>query len=135
MFSDFRYKRYMEMMSKGVLQPEKMPPTDRAAFFHGLRAHYQIVVWKMLNDADVILDPKEWGWFVTDNTMSPVMTDREVAPNSILKVVRCNCKAASNQCGTSRCSCRKNGLNCMLTCGECQGEDCEKREVLKVLIC
>lgn len=135
MFSDFRYKRYMEMMSEGVLQPEKMPPTDRAAFFHGLRAHYQIVVWKMLNDADVILDPKEWGWFVTDNTMSPVMTDREVAPNSILKVVRCNCKASSNQCGTNRCSCRKNGLNCMSTCGECRGEDYENREVLKVFFC
>jgi hypothetical protein len=109
----------MDMMSKGVLQPEKMPPTNRAAFFHGLRAHYQIVVWKMLNDTNVILDPKEWGWFVADNTMSPVMTDIEVAPNSILKVVWCNCKVSSNQCATNRCLCRKNGLPCMSTCGEC----------------
>ena len=54
----FRLKRYVELMSKEVIQPEKMPPTNRAAFFHGLKAHYQIVVWKMLNDTSMILNPK-----------------------------------------------------------------------------
>ena len=38
----------MEMVSKGMLEPEKMPPTQRAAYFHGLRAHLQIVTWKLL---------------------------------------------------------------------------------------
>ena len=50
------------------MQLEKMPPTNRAAFFHGLRAYHQIVIWKMLNDKDVILDPKDWGWFVSEGS-------------------------------------------------------------------
>ena len=120
------------MMSKGVLQPEKMPPTNRAAFFHGLRAHHQIVIWKILNDKDVILDPKDWGWFVSEDAISPIKTDNNVAPKSLLKVVRCTCKSSTNQCGSNRCSCRKNGLRCMSTCGECCGEDCQNKEVLKV---
>ena len=50
-------------------------------------------------------------------------TDREVAPENILKVIRCNCKESRNQCETNRCSCRKNGLPCFTTCGKCHGED------------
>ena len=130
-YSVFRYKGYLEMMSKGVLQPE-MPPTNRAAFFHGLRTHHQIVIWKMLNDKDVILNPKDWGWFVSEDAISPIKTDNCVAPKSILKVVRCTCKSSTNQCGSNRCSCRKNGLKCMSTCEECRGEDCQNKEVLKV---
>ena len=76
------YQRYLEMMSKGVLQPEKMPPTNRAAFLHGLRAHHQIVIWKMLNDKDAIFDPKDWGWFVSEDVISPIKTDNNVALKS-----------------------------------------------------
>ena len=57
------------------------------------------------------------------------MTDREVAPACVLKVIRCNCKEGAKQCGTNRCTCRKNGLSCLSTCGECNGEECENREV------
>ena len=71
-----RYRQYLEMMSKGVLQPEKMPPTNRAARFHCLRAHHQILIWKMLNDKDVILDPKDWGWFVSEDAISPIKTNK-----------------------------------------------------------
>ena len=76
------YQQYLEMISKGVLQPEKMPPTNRAAFFHGLRAHHQIVIWKMLNDKNVILDPKDWCWFVSEDVISPIKTNNIVALKS-----------------------------------------------------
>lgn len=119
------------MVTKGVLQPEKMPPTDRAAYFHGLRAHLQIVTWKLLNATEVVLDPKEWGWsYKNETAMCPIMTDREVAPASVLKIIHCNCKQSLNQCGTNKCTCRRNGLNCVSTCGECHGSDCENNEVL-----
>ncbi len=50
----------MDMMSNGkVLEPERLPPTERAAFFHHLRVHYQVVVWTQLSDDK--LDPMEWG--------------------------------------------------------------------------
>ena len=32
-----------------------MAPTDRAPYYHGLRVHLQIVIWKMLGDSDVEL--------------------------------------------------------------------------------
>ena len=45
-FYTLRYRKYMDMVAKGVVQPENMTPTDRAAFFHGVRAHHQITIWK-----------------------------------------------------------------------------------------
>ena len=123
------------MMAKGVLQPEKLPPTNRAALYHGLRVHYQIVTWKMLNNQDAILDLKDWGWSVSEDEILPIKTDKEVAPISILKVVRCTCKSSNNQCGSNKCSCRKNGLKCISTSGKCRGEDCQNKEVLIILNC
>ncbi len=41
--TSLRYSKFMEMMSNGkVLEPERLPPTERAAFFHSLRVHYQV---------------------------------------------------------------------------------------------
>jgi len=34
----FRHDKYMNMASKGLISPEKLPPSERAAYFHGLRA-------------------------------------------------------------------------------------------------
>ena len=65
----------MEMVSKGMLEPEKMPPTQRAAYFHGHRAHLQIVTWKLLDTADFQLKPEDWGWQVKNGGLVPVMTD------------------------------------------------------------
>ena len=82
---------------------------DRAAHYHGLRAHLQIVIWKLLDSNEIRLNPWEWGWQCKNGgKLSPSTTDSEVAPENILKVIRCNCKESRNQCGTNRCSCRKN---------------------------
>ena len=40
------------------------------------------------------------------------------APDHLLKIIRCNCKA---NCDTKRCTCRKSGLDCSVACGECRG--------------
>ncbi len=54
--TSLRYSKFMEMMSNGkVLEPERLPPTERAAFFHSLRVHYQVVVWTQPSDDK--LDP------------------------------------------------------------------------------
>lgn len=129
-----RYNKYMEMISKGVLQPEKMPPTERSAYYHGLRAHYQIVVWKLLNNDEVTLNPSNWGWTVENNKMISIVNDIEIAPSCILKVIRCHCKPSSNQCGSNRCSCKRNGINCAPICGQCRGEECLNKEVCRVLM-
>ena len=56
-----RYIKFMEMVSssKASLDPQKLPPTERAAHFHSLRVHLQVIIWKELSNN--ILDPKQWG--------------------------------------------------------------------------
>ena len=80
----------MEMVSNGMLEPEKMPPTQRAAYFHGLRAHLQIVTWKLLDTADFQSKPEDRGWQVKNGGLVPVMTDKDVAPECLLLDVNVN---------------------------------------------
>ena len=47
-----------------------------------------------------------------------VQCDMDVAPNALLKVLRCNCNMG---CDTMCCSCRKAGLDYSTGCGECRG--------------
>ena len=78
----------MEMAENGVLKPEKMAPTDRAAHYHGLRAHLQIVKWKLLDSNEIQLSPREWRWQCKNGgKLSCITTDREVTPENILKVM------------------------------------------------
>ena len=55
-----RYIKFMEMVSssKASLDPQKLPPTERAAHYHSLRVHLQVIIWKELSNN--ILDPKKW---------------------------------------------------------------------------
>ena len=65
------------------------------------------------------------GWKVEDGHLAPILTDTGIAPENILEIIRCKCKNKSkNQCGTNLCSCKKNGLSCMPSCGKCHGESC-----------
>ena len=45
----------------------------------------------------------------------PIMTDNEVGPPDLLKIVCYGCKEP----WVKSCSCRKAGLNCASTCKEC----------------
>ena len=52
----------MEMTENGAAEPEKMAPTHRAAYYHGLRAHHHITTQKLLDSKGIQLDPREWEW-------------------------------------------------------------------------
>ena len=114
------------MVCKGQVDPEGLPPTPHAAYFHGLRTYLQIITWKLLDEDHPKLIPEEWGWILAENTYTPIASDQVAAPENILKVVRCSCK---EKCSTNRCSCRKNGLKCTQTCSNCSGQDCDNSEV------
>ena len=66
------------------------------------------------------LDSLKWGWKLEDYQYVPVMM-RNTAPDSLLKVVHCNC---SNACTTRCCTCGKYGLPCTPACGPCQIQKC-----------
>ena len=76
--------------SKVQLQPERLPRTERAAYFHILRVHLQIVIWKYLGRVQI--DPRDWGWELKGGVFSPIMTDLEPDPEELLRTVRCKCK-------------------------------------------
>ena len=117
----------MEMITTCArLQPEKLPLTSRAIYYHALRVNLQVCQWKYLkNDC---LNADEWGWKHENGMLVPVKTDQQPAPEWILKFVRCKCKTSSkNTCGSMVCSCRKNGLTCVEACGECRGQFCNSQ--------
>ena len=88
--------------NSSVLRPERLPPTERAAFQHCLGVHLQVMIWKSPNVVHV--EPCECGWFVENGRLSPVMTDMTPAPNDLLKYVRCKCKKSStNPCAVPIC--------------------------------
>ena len=56
--NSFRYAKFMEMASCGkTLEPGRLPPTERAAFFHSLRVHHQVILWRELSNKE--LDPMQ----------------------------------------------------------------------------
>lgn len=126
-----RYVRFMGMASSNKeIDPQKLPPTERAAHYHSLRVHLQVMLWKKLVCTDMQMDPQKWGWKLDDKLgMIPVMTDIGPAPETLLNFVRCKCKLSSrNPCGSNLCSCRRNGLKCVTACGDCRGENCKNSE-------
>ena len=63
------------------------------------------------------LHPQNLGWKAVEGKLVPMQCDMDVAPNSLLKVVRCYCSIG---CDPLRCSCPKAGLECSTGCGECR---------------
>ena len=90
--------------AKSFVTPERLPPTSSAARFHSLRVYYQLMVWSGLDGGMHAVD---WGWHEHDGRLVPTMLDGQAAPDDLLKVVHCNCKAG---CKTMRCGCRRYGL-------------------------
>ena len=105
------------------IEPERLPPSERAAAFHSMRVHLQVMIWKNLNSTG--LYPCEWGWKSEGNRLRPIETDINSAPDEMLKFIRCKCKTDSRQpCGRNTCSCRNHGLKCVTACKHCQGHEC-----------
>ena len=61
----------------------------------------------------------EHGEWPTDAIMLQMTA---AAPDSLLKVIHCNCSSA---CRTFCCSCRRCRLPCTAVCGPCQHQNCD----------
>ncbi len=106
--------------SSTYIPPERLPPTTDSARFHSRRVYHHVQLWKGNN-----IDAAKWGWVVCETQhgakLKPHMMDRTAAPPALLKLIKCNC---SGHCNRNTCSCKKNGLNCTLACGNCKGLTC-----------
>ena len=58
--NNLRYLKYIDQVSMSTTRPipERLPPTERAAYFHVLRVHLQVVQWKTLMVTDI--NPQAW---------------------------------------------------------------------------
>lgn len=88
------------------------------------------MVWMGIEKA---MNPTEWGWREEAGQLIPVMTEKNAAPDELLKIIHCNC---SSSCKSSRCTCRRYSLPCTAVCGICQIANCDNpnntREVATV---
>ena len=57
-----RYAAYMSMCSTGTSRPtpERLPPTERAAYYHCLRGYHQVFQW-CLKTVDLEISALDWG--------------------------------------------------------------------------
>ena len=53
------------MAEKNKIKPDRLPPTERAAYYHTLQVHLQIMIWETLGN---VLDPLEYGWSLSHET-------------------------------------------------------------------
>ena len=95
-----------------------VPPTDDAAEQHFLRAYHQVQTWLGHKK-----DPKDWGWKEVDGKFEPVTITNQPGPENLLKYVRCQCKE-DGCAGNTNCSCKKNGIQCSMSCTKCNGVSC-----------
>lgn len=116
-----RYNTFSKKVASAssFVTPERLPPTESATKLHCRRAYYQIMVWMGKEEG---MDAMNLGRSLQDNLFVPIMSRMNPAPDSLLKVIHCNCSTA---CKTHRCSCRRYGLPCTAACGPCQLEECD----------
>ena len=108
---EFRYTAYKQAISRTYLsssfQLASLPPTSAAAKQHSFRTDHTVQEWMGRP-----LQPTAWGWKLED-ILIPVETDHPIAPDCLLNMISCGCKADS--CGAS-CGCRKMGVHCSSMC-------------------
>ena len=117
-----RYIRYNQQLKSAKVNMnfklETLPPTSAAARLHFYRV-YHAVRQAMGNH----LNPLDWGWMYEGADLVPIYTEQKPAPDRLLKMVSCGCKAGG--CGGGRCSCVKLGIHCSVMCSNCNGESCK----------
>ena len=114
-----RYILYTQKVSKmsSSFKLESLLPTSAAAKYHSYRTYFTIQKW--LGNLGK-LDPTDWGWECQENMLTPILTDRPVAPEQVLLIISCGCKQGCE----NRCRCCKTGMFCTTRCLSCTGQTC-----------
>lgn len=72
--NSLRHSMYMTSCATNTRRvlPERLLPTERAAYFRSLRVHFQVLQWKNL--VKVNIEATEWGWTLESGKLKPVLT-------------------------------------------------------------
>ncbi|KAJ8876185.1 hypothetical protein PR048_024094 [Dryococelus australis] len=68
------------------------------------------------------LCPTDWGCIVSGKSLIPVATELPPAPDDLLQLISCACKA---ECATN-CCCHTTDLSSSMMCAHCSGRGCHK---------
>ena len=100
--------------SHTFITPEKLPPTESATKYHSMRVYYQVMVWMQAAED---MRAQDWGWCLQRNRFSPVIMDKDAAPEQLLRIIHCSCRTG---CVSMKCTCQRNAMPCTNACGSCQ---------------
>ena len=125
--TEARQKVWTSKVGRSLASAPKLaslPPTTEAFKENVARAHLQIAIWKSsLQQSPPALDPVKYGWCrdAVSKSLTPltVPDDVSLAPQELLKLIRCSC-GGDAPCRTQRCSCNSTNLSCTVFCS-CQG--------------
>ena len=124
-----RVKTFLNKVASSTsshVEPRCLPPTEDACSFHSLRVYLQVQEWKGISN----VQPTEYGWALAKDRTSfiPVKTSLPIAPEYLLKLIRCLCKTG---CKSNSCTCRKLGIKCSRLCKNCD-LDCQNQPQLEI---
>ena len=108
-----------------LVKYETLPPTGSATKYHSFRTYCPIIQWMRESNLRAV----DWDWAVKSNKFIPVLTDLEAAPQSILEIIRCQCKTDFL---SRRIGCRKNNFPCTYSCGSCRETNFRNFEILVI---
>ena len=154
----FRYRMFQRKVAVAsvAVQPEDIPPTSAAVKFHSRRTYHQVSIFLTYIYCDIFkykqilcwpnihyifimiqvqnwlgndkIDAVQWGWELRDIMLVPTLTDLPPAPQDLLKIIKCSCMGS---CDTLRCTCRKNGIDCSVSCKNCKGISCKNSKIIE----
>jgi len=119
-----RYQLYSRKKGK-PMQIMALPPTEVNLLLHVRRAHLQMMLWKAADQqAPPCVDITQFGWELNDGIPSPVVDIGPPAPQGLIDVISCGCKAEGKACSTEGCSCHRHTMSCTAYCVCAGGEGC-----------
>ena len=93
---------------------QSMPPTNEAFTENVARAHLQVAIWKQALELNLPnVDPLTHEWTRHDGSKSLTPTtvpdNVPLAPDDILKMIKCSCNSAT-PCNSRRCGCQNANI-------------------------
>ena len=87
-----------------------LPPTETNLYLHVRRAHLQTMLWKAADQqGPPHMGIAKFGWEVKEGIPSPCIATGIHAPQGLIDVINCGCKAEGKACSTesaTRTTCR-----------------------------
>ena len=95
---------------------ESLHPTSTASKHHLYRVYHTVQ-----QSEGSKLPPIYFSWMAHNNQLVPVMTEKPVAPDNLLKLNSCACKSGCRK----NCGCRKLNISCTAMCTACNRQFCD----------